>query len=210
MKKLTFVVLALIVFTVFSIGSFAGWEVGVTEKLVGKSGKIDVEYIKPNYSPNEITSSNPLIAASLNRTKKAVNIKIDNIFPGGSVKVLTEQKNTGTLPVKLKNVVVDLKQTDAVMKDDIQLSFNSWLFDKDGKKVSSTKSITCDLKDYETKLNELLAGKVLKPDEGIAIGDIQSVDKLMTIKLKSSSGNDSMGKVFEYELKFNWELEPNP
>ena len=124
------------------------------------------------------------------------------MFPGAEVRILTEQKNTGTIPTKLNNIDVNLTGTDDVLKNDIQITFNCWLFDNDNH-IKSTISKTCKLKDYKTTLNNLLKNTILLPNETIVVGG-ESVDKLMTIKLIESSGNESQNKKLTIETKFDW------
>lgn len=116
--------------------------------------------------------STDLINGSIINKGKILEISLYNLFPGGKANCLFKIKNTGTIPVTIDNVSVNIDPlTPNYLLDAIKVNLEYNKSDENGR-IYFKKSIenSFSLRYLQNNLNQLLKWEQLKPRECIIFG----------------------------------------
>lgn len=223
MKKGKMITAAVLAATMLMGAGYAAWTSSVNINHNITTGTMDVQFIAPHWKLPEV-SADSYIKPTVTRTEHDVTFTLDNLYPGSKYETLTEEKNTGSIPVTFDKAVVtfpdmktnsnkgltasDGKDPLATLIDNTTVSFNCLVFDKNGNYVSDIHlpfQSNVKLSKLDTALNAALAGVRLEPGEYLTLQG-NSVDQLMTFRLGDGEavGNYTQGTKLNFTIQLNW------
>lgn len=207
MKKSRFLALILVVSIMVMGAGYAAWTDRVVISNSVETGYLEVQFIDPNFAETEFTGSQYVNLQPVIREAKKVTFELSNLYPGATFTTLTEIQNKGTIPAKFDNAVVTFGgDNDPVLKDNILVTFDYWVFDSAGNPIDTIAGGTnVPLTQLEGKLNTTLAGLELQAGQSVSIGNPsgQSVDQYMNYEVNNglTSAEDSD---LTFDIAINW------
>ena len=204
MKKGKIIASALLAGSIFIGAGYAAWTDQLNINNTVSTGILNVEFIKPHFSPTELSASPYVVIHPVARDAKTVSFTLDNLYPGAAYSTLTEVQNKGTIPVKFANATVSISGDNAV-KDNLFVNFDCWIFDKDGNHTGtiSPGQSNIPLANLEGVLDSMLANLQLEPGAYITLQG-QSIDQYMHFNLSNNAGNDAENKNLTFTITFDW------
>lgn len=213
MKKTKIITAAVLAATLLMGAGYASWTSNVNIKHNITTGFMDVQFINPNYQEAEVTADT-YVQASVDRDIHDVTFTLNNLYPGAKYQTLTEEKNTGSIGVAFDNAVVTVdNKSNAELAKNTIVSFDCWVFDKDGKHIESIKlpvQADVSLSNLAGALNAALKDVKLEPGQSLKLKgksvDQQSVDQLMTFTLKDGANldNTTQKQSLSFTIQLNW------
>lgn len=179
-------------FSLVGIG-FAAWQDNLTIENTVSTGQLNIEFVKDEkglassvFSIDDAGQNYvKLQPAKVSEDNKKLSISADNMYPGSMVGYTSKAQNKGTIPADISDVKLDFTTDNALLKQNLIIAGGYRLFDKNGsiKRDSDNNPIegffTCSLGELEAKLNSMLNGIRMDPDDYISFGvpDEKYIDK---------------------------------
>ncbi|QCX33481.1 DUF1573 domain-containing protein [Caloramator sp. E03] len=155
--------------------------------------------------------STNLINGSIINKGEVLEVSLYNLFPGGKANCIFKIKNTGTIPVTIDNVSVNIDPlTPSYLLDAIKVNLEYNKSDENGR-IYFKKSIenSFSLRYLQNNLNQLLKWEQLKPRECIIFGlPPNNQDNLSGYKngiklFIPSKENNAMNSYVKFTIKIN-------
>lgn len=208
MKKTRVLAAALIATTLLAGAGYAAWTSDVNIKHNIATGNMNVEFqIPANYSSIAVSGSK-YVKPTVDANAKLTTFTLENLYPGATYTTLTEEKNTGTIGVKYDKAVVTFPEDNENLKKNMTVSFNCWVFDKNGKHIDSIHlpaQSNVKLADLDKALDIALKDVTLEPGQVVRVAG-HSVDQLMEFKLNDGENMDNatQNNTFSFNIQLNW------
>lgn len=209
MKKSRIITAAVLAATMLMGAGYAAWTSTVDINHSVTTGNMDVRFITPNYSFNEALASN-YVKADVNRSAnnpREIGFTLKNLYPGAQYSTLTEEKNTGTIPVTFDSATVTFdKESNEALQKNTTVSFVCCIFDRYGSpiKIISPRG-DVQLSNLGNVLSDTLKNVKLEPGQSLRFQG-NSIEQLMTFTLNDGTNldNTTQNKTLNFTIQLNW------
>lgn len=223
MNKTKLITLSLVIALVLMGTAFAWWTQSTTISNKITTGDLDVEIKKIKDAEIFFTKNNKSILNLLSiydhygaevtkfqfPDKHTLDVEVQNMFPGSYTSYYFEVNNTGTVPIKISNVVLTDNGTNLPVGkiNDLPITFNFVLKSKVGNiplptittKVSGTYSNIAE------KIKTALKDVVILPEDALLVGYIETdIENGFTITVPESWENDTENCTIAFSLNFDY------
>lgn len=213
MRKTKFITLTLFISLMLMGAGYAAWNETVIISNAATTGELKVEFVEACALPlahatdNNRNFADEVTAVAIHGNK-TTRINVSNFYPGAIFLHTTKIKNLGTIPAKIQEVVVDLKDTPLKFQQEVLVCGDIIKFDPINGPSYMGNLHDVPLNQLEANLNTALKDKELKSGEYFTFettDDINS-DSLQNhlsfrLPIDSVSGNELENDQFSFDIK---------
>lgn len=233
MKKTKLIALTMVVAIMMMGAGYALWSDQLTLDTTVKTGKFDMQITEATTRTGDEELKNEEQYADGNKgfhkadwthSKKVGHnetsawVEFNDLYPGGAVQVDLKMENMGTIPARLKSIVVSDVTESVPGLYNLLTAQTSWKADIDGAVEKEEKDAYGHVEQFKVwrgvqdAMNTLVAdtnaygtnGLVIEPGGWFALGD-GTEDNCIVFKLDSSAGNTYQNANCKFKITFVWE-----
>lgn len=208
MKKIKYVILAMVLMLALIGGAYAYWQESLTIEGTVSTGTMDVRITR--WHPSSLLDQDPYITGQntgISADGKTASAEIEGLYPSEQRHYQNMQlrmTNHSTIPVKLESVVVEKTGGDDTLWSQFYGSATIRIYDDTNEQIAIYGPTPGKpFSELGNEIMKLMDGVLLGPDYRIRFGNDEE-DNSIRFWLEPGAGNATQDKSISFDITFNW------